>query len=211
MTAREEDILTNPNYIKNCTVIDILLKSLIVNKKINYNDLLIGDKNAIMVASRILSYGKNYTFDWGGEEQTVDLAEFEPKELDEEIFSEGNNNFSFTLPHTENKITFKMLTHGDEIKIENELKGLKKISKTNSPDVTVRFCNMITSINGSEEKKDIREFVNNYLLARDARELRKYYSKITPDLDLSCVLVNSNGEEEVVDLPIGPNFFWPDY
>ena len=47
MTAKEEDILTNSNYLTNGTAIDRLLKSLIVDKKINYNELLLGDKNAI--------------------------------------------------------------------------------------------------------------------------------------------------------------------
>ena len=56
-----------------------------------------------------------------------------------------------------------------------------------------------------------REFVNNYLLAKDARALRLYYKQVNPDLDMSVVLTNSEGEEEVVDLPIGLNFFWPDF
>ena len=42
MTAKEEDILTNETYIKKGTVIDKLLQALIVNKEIDYNDLLIG-------------------------------------------------------------------------------------------------------------------------------------------------------------------------
>ena len=58
MTAREEDILTNQNYIKNGTVIDKLLESLLVNKNIDLKDLLVGDKNAILVAARILGYGQ---------------------------------------------------------------------------------------------------------------------------------------------------------
>ena len=209
MTAKEEDILTNQNYIKQGVVIDKLLRSLVISK-INYNDLLVGDKNALMVAARILSYGKDYDFEYDGVEQNVDLSTIEPKELDESLYEPGNNEFSFTLPHTENTITFKILTHGDETKIEQEIKGIKKIKKGESSDVTTRFGHIITSINGSVEKKDIREFVNNYLLARDARELRKYYQQISPDLDMNVVLTTSEGEEEVVDLPIGLNFFWPD-
>ena len=60
MTAKEEDILTNQNLIERGTVIDKLLQSLIVTP-IDYNDLLVGDKNAILVAARILGYGKDYT------------------------------------------------------------------------------------------------------------------------------------------------------
>ena len=210
MTAKEEDILTNQNYIKQGVVIDKLLKSLIVNKDINYNDLLIGDKNAIMVAARILSYGKNYEFSYEGESQNIDLSKLDSKNLNEELYKDGKNEFSFTLPHTENQVTFKILTHGDEQKIEQEVKSLKKINKQSSSEVTTRFSHIITSVNGSSEKKDIREFVNNYLLAKDARELRKYYQEVSPDLDMKLYLNTPTGEEEVADLPIGLNFFWPD-
>ena len=210
MPAKEEDILTNQNYIKQGVVIDKLLKSLIVNKDINYNDLLIGDKNAIMVAARILSYGKNYEFSYEGESQNIDLSKLDSKNLNEELYKDGKNEFSFTLPHTENQVTFKILTHGDEQKIEQEVKSLKKINKQSSSEVTTRFSHIITSVNGSSEKKDIREFVNNYLLAKDARELRKYYQEVSPDLDMKVYLNTPTGEEEVADLPIGLNFFWPD-
>ena len=210
MTAKEEDILTNQNYIKQGVVIDKLLKSLIVNKDINYNDLLIGDKNAIMVAARILSYGKNYEFSYEGESQNIDLSKLDSKNLNEELYKDGKNEFSFTLPHTENQVTFKILTHGDEQKIEQEVKSLKKINKQSSSEVTTRFSHIITSVNGSSEKKDIREFVNNYLLDKDARELRKYYQEVSPDLDMKVYLNTPTGEEEVADLPIGLNFFWPD-
>jgi len=209
MTAKEEDILTNQNYIRQGTVIDKLLQSLIVTK-INYNDLLVGDKNAIMVASRILSYGANYNFNYDGVEQEIDLSSIENKPLSKEVEQTESNNFTFTLPHSENVVTFKLLTHGDEGKIENEVKGLKKLNKDQTPDVTVRLAYMITSINGSEDRKDIREFVNNYFLAKDAREFRKYYGSISPDVDLNVTLINSNGDEEDTDLPIGINFFWPD-
>ena len=210
MTAKEEDILTNQNYIQKGVVIDKLLQSLIINKDINYNDLLIGDKNAIMVAARILSYGKDYEFTYNGQNQIVDLSELQNGEMDEDLFKSGENNFAFTLPHTDNQITFKLLTHGDDKKIDAEIKGIKKIDKEGSHDVTTRLSHMITSINGSEEKKDIREFVKGYLLAKDARELRNYYSNISPDVDMKVYLTTTEGGEEVVDLPIGLNFFWPD-
>lgn len=209
MTAKEEDILTNQNYIKNGTVIDKLLQSLIVTQ-VNYDDILIGDKNAIMVAARILSYGKDYDFDLGNGKQTVDLATFQAKELDESLYTRGQNEFSFTLPHTDNLITFKLLTHGDEKKIEQEVKGLQKINKDNITEATTRLKYMITSINGSSEKKDVREFVDYGLLARDARALREYYSEVSPDLDLTYTYTDLDGTEREAVLPITLNFFWPD-
>lgn len=209
MTAKEEDILTNQNYIQNGTVIDKLLQSLITTK-INYSDLLVGDKNAIMVAARILSYGNDYQFEYDGVVQNVDLSTIDNMPLSEEVSKATSNEFSFTLPHSGNTLTFKLLSHGDERKIEQEIKGLKKINKDNTSDVTVRLSHIITSINGSDERKDVREFVNNYFLAKDARAFRQYYSSIAPDVSMEVTLTNSEGREEDVDLPIGINFFWPD-
>jgi len=208
MTAREEDILTNESYIKNGTVIDRLLKALIVSD-INYDDLLVGDKNAIMVAARILSYGKDYTFTYDNTQQTVDLSLLNNRELDEALYSGPETEFEYTLPSSKIDIKFKLLTHGAEKKIDNEIKGLKKIQKENAPEMTVRLKHMITEVDGSRERKDVRDFVENYFLARDARAFREYYSSIQPDVDMR-VSFDINGEEEDVDLPITLNFFWPD-
>jgi hypothetical protein len=209
MTAKEEDILTNANYIKQGIVIDKLLKSLLISD-VDYNDILVGDKNAMMVAARILAYGKEYEFEYDGVKQTIDLSNIEPKPLSPELEKATENEFSFTLPSTGNVITFKLLTHGEDVRIDQEVKGLQKINKDNVSEVTVRLSHLVTSINGSRDQKDIRDFVNNYFLARDAREFRKFYNSINPDLDLSTTVTNSAGEEEDVDLPIGLTFFWPD-
>ncbi len=206
MTAKEEDILTNQSYIQKGTVLDKLMKSLIVSK-INYDDLLIGDKNAIMVAARILGYGKDYSFSVLGEDHTVDLSTLDNKPLDEEMFKDGKNNFEFTLPHSGNHVTFKLLTHKDEQDINRELEGLKKINKDNSPELTTRLKYLITSVEGKTEKKDIREFVDNYLLARDSRALREYVKEIQPDVDLTFF---PDGSNDRVNIPIGVSFFWPD-
>lgn len=209
MTAKEEDILTNINFIKNGTVIDKLLQSLIITP-IDYNELLVGDKNAIMVAARILAYGKDYEVEHRGETITVDLSILEDKVIDESKFTKGKNEFTFQLPHTDNVITFKVLTHGDEKVIDQEVKGLQKIHKDNLTEVTTRLKRMITSVNGLKEAKDIREFVDKYLLSKDARALREEYNKVSPDMELKFTFTNENGDEEVADLPIGISFFWPD-
>ena len=206
MTAKEEDILTNANYIQDGTVLDKLMKSLIVSK-INYNDLLIGDKNAIMIASRILGYGKDYKFTYQGEEHTVDLSTLENKEIDSSIFTPGDNIFNFTLPTTNVEITFKLLTHGDEVKISQEIKSLKKINSKVTADLTTRLKYTIQSVDGSNEPKDIRNFIDNYLLAQDARALRNYINEIQPDVDLTFFHERT---EKRHTIPIGLNFFWPD-
>lgn len=206
MTAKEEDILTNQNYIKNGTVVDKLLQSLIVTK-VNYNDIFVGDKNAIMIAARILGYGAEYKFDYEGEQETVDLSQIENKPLDESLYTRGQNEFTFTLPASNNEITFKFLTHGDEAKIEKEIQGLKKIKKDDSPALTTRLKYMITSINGDRESKTIREFIDTAFLARDARAFREHVQKIQPDVDLTFFPSNS---ERPVSIPIGISFLWPD-
>jgi hypothetical protein len=206
MTAREEDILTNQSYIQNGTVLDKLMKSLIVSK-INYDDLLIGDKNAIMVAARVLGYGKDYTFNHLGEEHTVDLTTIENKPLHQDIESRKTNEFEFTLPHSGNHVTFRLLTHKDEQDITKELDGLKKINKDSSPELTTRLKYIITSVEGNRERKDIRDFVDNYLLAKDSRALREHLKELQPDVDLS--FFPSEGGNRI-NIPIGISFFWPD-
>ena len=211
MTAKEEDILTNESYIKNGTVIDKLLQSLIVTP-INYNDLVVGDKNAIMIAARVLGYGKDYTFTLGDEEFTVDLTEVDDKELKEEhLFEKGKNEFEFTLPTINKSITFKILTHADEKKIDTEVKGLKKINKNNSAEYSTRLKHMILSVEGDYERKTVRQFVDTNLLARDARALREYVKEIQPDVNLTFDLENETGSVKGdVKIPIGITFFWPD-
>ncbi len=206
MTAKEEDILTNANYINDGTVLDRLMKAIIVSD-INYDDLLIGDKNAIMVSSRILGYGKDYKFSYQGEEHTVDLSTLENKVIDESLFSKGNNKFSFTLPATKMDIEFKILTHADEVKISQEIKGLQKINSNNTSNLTTRLKYMILSVDGNSERSVIRKFIDNYLLAQDARALRTYINEIQPDVDLTFFRGQT---EEKTSLPIGLNFFWPD-
>ena len=214
MTAKEEDILTNANYIRQGIVIDKLLQSLIVTP-INYDDLLIGDKNAILIAARILGYGKDYTFKYlnsrGQEtEATADLSQLNEKPLDESLFNAGVNEVSFSLPRSGNVVTFKLLTHGDEKKIEAEVKGLQKINPNGSFDITTRFKHMITSINGDRDIKSIRDFIDNAFLAPDARALREYYSKVQPDVDLTFKPDDENYTGEGIAIPISLNFFWPD-
>jgi len=212
MTAKEEDILSNQNYIRQGVVFDKLLSSLIVSK-INYDDLTIGDKNAVLIAARVLGYGKDYQIKYAhpvtGEDEiiTVDLAEIKNKEVDYSLFNNANE-FTFTLPQSKNEITFKILTHKDERQIEDELKGLKKVNL--SAEVTTRLKQSVIAVNGSREKKDIRDFVDNFLLASDAKALREYMRTVSPDLDLTFTFVGSDGyTQEGVDLPLGVSFFYP--
>jgi hypothetical protein len=209
MTAREEDILTNTSYISDGSVLDELLKSLIVSKDINYNDLIIGDKNALLISARILGYGSDYKFTMYGEEVTADLSKLNNKEIDESLFEKGKNEFSYTFPKSGTTITYKYLNHGDEQAVNKEIKGLQKINPKTNPLISTRIKRMIVSVDGSEDKKEIREFIDNYLLAMDSRAFRNHVRNTQPDVDLNVTVETSDGEEDV-EIPIGIKFFWPD-
>ena len=208
MTVKEEDILTNQAYIQKGVVLDKLIESLIVNKDINYKDLIIGDKNAVLIASRILGYGKEYSFKYNDNDHQVDLSEVDNKEFDSSSIVKGTNDFSFELPYSTTKITYKILDGHDENKIEQELRGLKKINKDVVPELSTRLKYMITSVNGDTERKNIREFVDNYLLAKDSRALRTRMNEIAPDIDLKYIS-GDDGQEDI-NIPISLTFFWPD-
>ena len=208
MTAKEEDILTNQNFIERGVVIDKLLQALIVDKKIDYNELLVGDKNALLIAARILGYGKDYEFDYAGQKEAIDLSLLENKPLHKDIEKATENSFNFTLPTTGVVITFKLLNHGDEQRIDGEVKGLKKINKDSSAELSTRLKHMILAVDGDGEKKNVRSFVDNQFLARDSRAFRNYLRDFQPDVDMK--IYPENGPEGGMDVPIGVNFLWPD-
>ena len=206
MTAKEEDILTNSNYISQGIVLDKLLESLVISPKFDLDDMLLGDKNSLLVASRILGYGKDYKFKVGGIEETVDLSTLESTKIDFKSLSKGQNSFDYTLPNSGTKITYKLLNGKDEKTIAKEIEGYKKIDKNASPEVSTRLRTMITSVEGDNSPKTINDFVSNYLLAIDSRELRKDYQSKNPDVDLA--FRSQDGRQKTV--PINISFFWPD-
>ena len=216
MTAKEEDILTSVNLIKKGLVIDMLLQSLIVDQNINYKDILIGDKNAIMVASRILGYGKEYIVDIdddSGETEsvTIDLTALKDKEIDFSKFERGKNEFSFTLPNSKRELTFKFLTSGDEDEVEKELKSLSKLKNPVDPEMTTRLKRRITSVDGNSDQSNINKFVDNEFLSVDSLAFRDHISSITPDVDMNYSYVSSiDGEIKEITVPVTVQFFWPD-
>ena len=209
MTAREEDILTSQNLIKQGTVIDVLLQSLIVDKTIKIDDMLVGDKNAIMVSARILGYGKEYQFTYDGEEQTADLSKLDSKKIDFSKFAKGMNEFSFDLPNSKRTVTFKLLSGKDEKNIEAEIKAKQRISKERSSELTTRLKHLILSVDGKSEKSYINNFVDNEFLSVDSLAFRQYLTSITPDVDMTTKVTDSSGEELEVTIPVTLRFFWP--
>ena len=207
MTAKEEDILSNQSFIQKGIVLEKLLRSVIVSKDINVDDLIIGDKNALLIATRILGYGKEYKVTIAGQEENIDLTELENKDFDEALITQGVNEFTYTLPSTGNILTYKIVTGGDEKAIDRELAGLKKINKESDPSISTRLKFMVLTIDGNDDKKLIREFIDNAFLARDSRAFRSHVADTQPDVNLKYI--TESGEEVLV--PIGLSFFWPDF
>ena len=218
MTAKEEDILTSENLIKKGIVLDKLLESLIVDKSIKVENILIGDKNALYVAARRLAYGDNYgpvgvTCKSCREESKVEinLSELKDKEYDFSKCTNGENSLNFTLPYSKNVITIKLATSLEEQNIENELKSISKLNKNGqSAEITTRLKHVIISVDGKTDKAFIRKFVDNEFLSRDSIELRKFIRQNSPDLDMTFNFTCSHCNfEDRSEVPMTVQFFWP--
>lgn len=216
-TARDEDILTSRNLIQKGIVLDKFMQSIIVSD-FDYNDLLLGDKNGIMIAARILAYGQHYEVkvscpDCGENvEDVIDLSLLESKELDFNEDQKATAEFEFELPISKTKIKVKLLTHRDYNNIERELKSLKKFAKKDgvNKEVTTRLKHSIVEVDGNRENTEIRKFVENGLLSQDSFALREKISEVTPDMDTTYLFnCDSCGHEEVITVPMGVRFFWP--
>ena len=218
MTAKEEDILTSTNLIEKGLVIDRLLTSVIADPKVKLDDLLIGDKNALMLGTRVLGYGKDYEVviedpDTGLDTpHTFDLTKLETKKVDEKLFESGENKFEFKLPHSKRVIEFKMLVHRDEREIEKEVTAYTKIAKASgvSNELTTRLKKQLISVDGETDRKVINHFVDNQFLSLDTKEFRAYQIKITPDIIFEAEYISQIGEPHTVQIPIGVRFFWPE-
>ena len=210
MTAKEEDILTNQSYLKKGVVFDKLLKSLIVTEGVDLDELIVGDKNALLIAARILGYGGEYKFSLYGNDYNVDLTTLDNKFFGNEDFEKGKNEFRYVLPNSKIEISFKLLDGKAEKAIDAELEGLKKINKDMSPELSTRLKHLILSVDGNYEQKTIREFVDNYLLAKDSRALRDYIKNFQPDVNMTINYKDEDGFEEEVTIPITISFFWPE-
>ena len=204
MTAKEEDILTNQNYIAKGIVLDKLLQALIITD-VKLKDILIGDKNAILIASRILGYGKEYKFEYAGKEYTIDLTKVKNKPFDVKTLSDEGYG-TFEMPSNGTVVEYKHLTEKDVDKITQEVLGISKISKGAAPEITTKLKHQIISVNGDNNKSEIRKYVDTFLLARDSRALRNHIRDTAPDVDLNYI--TDDGTE--ISIPITINFFWPD-
>jgi len=225
MTAKEEDILTTQSYIKDGSVLDRLFQSLIIGNgdgaPIKYIDLTTGDKNAVMIAARVLGYGKDYKveiqdpFSDNKQEEVIDLTQFEAADYDGKNQTElHKNEFEYELPKSKRKITFMAMTESKERKVKHQIKDLekkqRKLKDATSRELTTRLKNMILSVDGDSETATINSFVDNELFAIDSQSLRNYINEVVPDMDLNYEFVSEEtGERREMLLPMDVTFFWP--
>ena len=212
MTAKEEDILTSRSLLKKGIAIDRLIQSIIVNKSIDPKTLLMGDRNAIIIASRVSGYGSDYTtevtcpscstkqiFSFNLNNSKIELGAFR-KELG--VTDNGNGTFTCVLPKTEVTVVARLLTGVEEKKVTN---------LTNSNNViSTQLQNIIVSVNGDSSAQAI-QYVANNLPSFDSRHLRMVLKMATPNIDLtqefSCT---ECGHTQEMEVPLTADFFWPD-
>ena len=218
MTAKDEDILTNQNYLKQGVALDRLYESIVVGngkgESVNINDMIMGDRSAIMLAARILGYGPDYSImvkhpTTGKELETVvDLNALTPKPLDVSLYS-NSREFKFTLPISKTDIVIRLLTALEQKAIERDIKAQEKAGIAVRNTTTI-LKHIVVSVENETDPKYIAEFIDNSLLARDSLMLRSYVSDITPDYDLTITVdIPEEDYLETIPLPVDTTFFWP--
>jgi len=217
MTAREEDILSSNNLIQKGIVLDKLVESVIITQGVSIGDLLIGDKNAIVLATRIMGFGSDYDVTitcpncMVNQKIIIDLSEVTAKEIDFNF--DNRNNFEFDLPKSKTKITYKHLTHADERKIEDDIAAYEKIRGGKS-DINKRkstqYRYIITSIDGDANPSHIRDYVENQFMTQDSRALIAEIEKNNPDMETKFDFVCSDCDHsDRLEVPIDISFLWP--
>ena len=217
LTAKEEDILSSSEYMEKGNIFDKLLESILIDKTVNPKELLIGDRNAILLAARISAYGSEYTITKKCEncnkttEHTFDLSVNRPKEVDLESLNVTYSNglFWFNLPKTKIEVGIRVLTAADKERLEKQKNKKSKLGLESS-DLIDFLQAIIVEAGGSQDRGKINEFVE-IMPAIDSRKIRSLYKEITPDIDtkqtISCSACSWESESEVW---FGLNFFWPE-
>ena len=219
MTAKEEDILTSKSLLRKGIAIDRVLESVIVDKRISPANLLIGDKNAIIVATRIHAYGAEYdtkvtcpacgtTAPYGFDLSKIEFECERDLSIYEGVVVEKGNNFVITLPKTEVQVEVRMLLGEDERNLAEAAAMKRKHNLPESP-LTDQFRAIIISVNGNTDPAYINSFIEA-VPAKDSRFLRSVYEKIVPDIDMSQQFsCNNCGYDTAMEVPLSAGFFWP--
>jgi hypothetical protein len=214
LTAMDENILTSQNLIKSGKVLEYLLERKIKESPVPMEDLLVGDRNAIMIWLRATGYGEMYpvklTDPGSGVEfdYEINLSELKNKELPDGVEPDERGEFSFDLPKSKVKIKFKLLTVGDEKSIISRSEKYEKVTKSQvSNMLTYRLQAQIKEIDGNRDVNYIQQYVN-VMPAYDSLKFREYSDSIEPGIDMSVEVEGPTGTFQA-PVTIGLNFFWP--
>jgi len=214
LTAMDENILTSQNLIKSGKVLEYLLERKIKESPVPMEDLLVGDRNAIMIWLRATGYGEMYpvklTDPGSGVEfdYEINLSELKNKELPDGVEPDERGEFSFDLPKSKVKIKFKLLTVGDEKSIISRSEKYEKVTKSQvSNMLTYRLQAQIKEIDGNRDVNYIQQYVN-VMPAFDSLKFREYSDSIEPGIDMSVEVEGPTGTFQA-PVTIGLNFFWP--
>ena len=216
MTAHEEDILSSQAYIKEGVVINELIKSCVTDKSVIVDDMIIGDRNALMVAIRITGYGSDYNVNVGcsncgaTNKVKVNLTDIPIKRLELEPEENGKNRFKFELPVSKKVVHFKFMTMKDDVDRAAAQKNTSKFLNTKiENNVTSFLAYSIVSIDGVTDKNQINHFIKN-MPAFDSRSLRKFIRANEPGMDMTDTFgCMSCGHHNEFAIPVTAEFFWP--
>lgn len=210
LTTKEEDILTNQSFLKNGTAIDRMLQSIIVDRRIKVKDLFVGDKNALIVASRIYGYGPDYETKFAcpscgtSQNTTFNLEEmehtdFEANQLEYDVIPDYEaKTLLLEIPRTNTKLELRLIK---EEKVDPKKKNVNNVS--------YYYKKIIKSVNGISDPKYILDYINS-MAAVDSRYLRSVYYKIVPGVDFTVDFECAECYENVeVEVPLNAEFFWP--
>ena len=215
MTAYEEDIISSPAYIKDGIAVHKVIESCLQEKDINVNDLITGDRNALMISIRITGYGSDYKVihncrDCGANnEVNVNLNELEKNRLDEKPVVEGENLFSYKLPVTGKEVRYKFLTGHDDQEENTKQRRLQELGIVRHNSVTSFLENCIVSVDGVTDKNKITHFIKN-MPALDSRKLRLHIKASEPGIDMKWTYCCPKCKaSNTFAIPITSEFFWP--
>ena len=213
-TAEDENILTSKPLIQKGKVIDVFISSLLVNPTVNVDQLVLGDKNALIIASRILAYGSQYITKFkcpqcGAQKQTAfDLNQILNKQVDQTRIFPGSNQFHYVLPVSKKDVTFKLLTSKQDTQIHNIIKNQKNPTGVDQ-QLTTRLKHIIVAIDGDTDKNNINKFIR-VMPSRDSLSFRTYIRQLMPDLEMDInYTCEECGYDQRIQLPINYDFFYP--
>ena len=214
MTAKDEDILTSRSLLKKGIALDRLINNLLVDKTLKARDIIVGDRNAIIIAARSSAYGHIYETkvecpNCGvRQKHEFDLSKADIHEpiLDKETEVFDNGNYAVITPYSKIKVEMRLLTGHDEAII---LKLMKR-NKDDDNLLTSQMKLYIVAVNEHKDMAVINHFINN-IPAAEARFIRNIYKDLAPTIDIKGDFeCDSCNFEQELEVPFNTDFFWPD-